>query len=381
MRTPSWLQHPIWVALLCALVAIGVDGMLVNTSFESNWTGLFCAGDRYHRPLEWQGKQYVMPNSRGYDGQFYDLIAHDPFFRRGYDRFVDAPRLRYRRILIPGLAWLLAGGQPGYIDAAYFAVSWAMIALGAFCLAELAVGAGRPALWGLLFLLAPATLATIERMTVDVALTALALAAMLAARAERWRWLWLVLAAAALSKETGALVVLAVVVWLYRRAQLRLAVLEVSSLLPALLWDAFVQLHTHGDFTSSDFHFGAAFFASLTAPLNPGVIDFVLRVASVVAVLALLAIAVRCVGLAVRDGFRDLGYLICFFFAVLLLLFQNSSIWEEPNGYTRIYSPLLVCLIAATWHRGFRQTLIGFAAVALPLCLQLGVHIVGPILR
>jgi len=232
-----------------------------------------------------------------------------------------------------------------------------------------AMASGRSSFWGLLFLITPATLSTLERMTVDVGIAALALGCLLAALHERWRWLWLALAAASLCKETGILIVVAVAGWLVLRKRFGLAAVLASSVLPALGWYAYVHLDTRGDFTTSDFHLLTAFFVSLGQTLKPGVIPLGLRVADGASVLAFLWIALRCLYLAIQERFERLDGVVCAMLAMLLLLFQNSSIWEEPNGFTRVYSPLLACHIAATFTGGFRQTLATFAVASLPLWL------------
>jgi hypothetical protein len=367
--------------LLSVALAFSWQYAVVHTAFHGNWTALFCAGDRFRRPPEIQQREYVFQGSTGYDGQFYQLIAHDPIFQHHYDGFVDAPRLRYRRILMPGLANLVAAGRAAWIDPAYIAVCWFFTGLGTFCLSQLAIDAGRPALWGLLFLITPATLMAIERMTVDIALTALCLACLVAARRRRWLLLWFTLAGAMLSKETGVLAIAAVVVWLARQRNFRLAAALGSSLLPAIVWYAFVQTHTGGDYHPSSLKWGSPFFAVLKLPLEPGMVALLFRIATIVAVAGMLWAAIRSLVLAVRRRCRDLEVLLCLLFAALVLLLQEDRVWADPDGFTRVYSPLLVCLIAATWRKGFSQTLTGFAMVACPLCLQLGGHLVWPVLR
>jgi hypothetical protein len=313
-------------------------------------------GDRFSRPPEIQDREFVVRGGDGYDGQFYRLMAHDPLLQHGYDRFIDAPRLRYRRILMPGLACLFAGGQPDFIDSAYIAVCRFFIALGTFSLAQLAADAGRNPWWGMLFFITPATLTGIERITVDISLAALSVGALLAARKQRWLLLWFALAAATLSKETGALMILGVVIWLARQRKFRLAALLSSSVLPALAWFVFIQNHTSGDYSTSGFGFISPFLLSLTLPLEPGIPALVFRITTVGAVIGLLWVAIRSVVLAVENRFRTLEMLFSFLFVALLLLFQTDAIWGDPDGFTRVYSPLLVCSIAATWNRSFGQT-------------------------
>jgi len=104
--------------------------VVVHYNYGWNWTALFCTGDRLWQPRGLAETVWLFKDSAGYDGQMYHYIAHDPFFQRSFDRYVDAPRLRYRRILLPGLAYLLAIGQGRFIDAAYIGLVLASISLG-----------------------------------------------------------------------------------------------------------------------------------------------------------------------------------------------------------------------------------------------------------
>ena len=54
----------------------------------------------------------------------------------GRPPFVDNPRLRWRRILVPALAWLCALGQSDFVDSAYFGVLLGFVFLGAYWLSR-----------------------------------------------------------------------------------------------------------------------------------------------------------------------------------------------------------------------------------------------------
>ena len=94
--------------------------LTVRYNYGGNWTGLFCTGANQRVPADLLAeKLYTFPASSGYDGQFYHYIAHDPLGRTQLPNYIDAPQLRYRRILVPALAYLIAVGQGRFIDAAY----------------------------------------------------------------------------------------------------------------------------------------------------------------------------------------------------------------------------------------------------------------------
>jgi hypothetical protein len=99
-------------ALLCGGAAAGWQEMVAHFDYGGNWTAFFRTGSRVPLPgAAAQEHLYRFPGS-GYDGQYYRLIAQDPLLLHGTERYIDAPRLRYRRILLPALAWLTAFGRP-----------------------------------------------------------------------------------------------------------------------------------------------------------------------------------------------------------------------------------------------------------------------------
>src|ERR1044071_2273539 len=109
------MRSSLLVAVLCALAVFGWQALVVHYVYAGERTSLYCTGQRFAQPPLGE-RIWTFPNSYGYDGQWYHYIAHDPWFERGFAGFLDAPRIRYRRILLPGLANLLAGGRDRYID-------------------------------------------------------------------------------------------------------------------------------------------------------------------------------------------------------------------------------------------------------------------------
>jgi hypothetical protein len=139
-------------ALLCALLGFSWQCLTVHFNYGGNFTALFCTGSRFPTPPELAGERiYVFPNSGGYDGQSYHYVAHDPLCRTGIGRAVPDPQFRFPRILLPGLAHLVALGRPQWIDASYFACNLLFLYLGAWWLAQLLIAhAGQPDLRGTL---------------------------------------------------------------------------------------------------------------------------------------------------------------------------------------------------------------------------------------
>ena len=99
------------------------ETLTVHFNYRGDWTALYDIGAQLQLPPELAGEDvYRFPNPAGYDGQFYHLMAHDPFLRRGWAKFVDNPGLRWRRILVPALAHAVVFGDDERVDSAYLSV-------------------------------------------------------------------------------------------------------------------------------------------------------------------------------------------------------------------------------------------------------------------
>ncbi len=113
--------------------------LTVHYNYGGNWTGLFCIAPHMPVPAFLKSeKLYIFPDTQGFDGQIYHLIAHDPWMRRGSADAILSPDYRYQRILVPALAWSLAFGRDDWVDPAYYAVILAFVFLGVYWLVHIA---------------------------------------------------------------------------------------------------------------------------------------------------------------------------------------------------------------------------------------------------
>jgi hypothetical protein len=303
--------------------------------------------------------------------------------RRGISSGVDAPRLRYRRILVPFVAWTLGAGGPA-VDRAYRGIVLLCVFLGAYWSARLAAGFGRSPLWGAAFLLLPATMVSLERMTVDVALAALvagwALATLRGSRLQ-----WAAMALAPLVRETGIILVAAAVVVALSRRRLPRAVAAAATALPAVAWFAFVHARTPPlDYPNSfvplsgivsalarpaSYPAGKAGASGLhamwrsAAPTAMQMMDGVALVAIVVA----FALAVRW---AVAQPRSPLAWAAALF-ALLGALTQRPDNWIHVYDFGRVYSPLLMLLALEGAARGERRWVVPWCLLEPRLLFQL----------
>jgi hypothetical protein len=352
---PSPSSRPALFALCGMALALLWQWATVTVNYGGNWSALFETGALADVPASLENERlYRFQASRGYDGQAYHYIAHDPFLRRADLRAaVDEPRLRYRRILVPGLAWLLAFGQSGAVDLAYFAVCLLFSGLGVWWSSRLCLRLGFPAAFGLAFLLAPAVLVALDRMVVDVALAALTVAFVLYLERPGAR-LWLVLAAAALSRETGWFLVLAYCAHLAVERRWTAALRYASACAPAAAWYLYVALHTAG------FDYGEQFIplaSTLGAIFHPQAypagtpLPGIVQAADILALAGALAAFVLAVYLIA--GLRRIGpesfAALCF--TLTGIFSQRPDQWQQVFDFGRVYTPLLLLLAVQAMRR------------------------------
>jgi hypothetical protein len=335
-------------ALLCTASLALWQALTVHFSYGGNWTALYCTGALFKPPPDELRPEhiYIFANSNGYDGQVYHYIAHDPFFRRGFWTHIDDdPGYRYRRILVPGLAFLLAFGRDGGIDAAYYAVVWISVFLGAYWLGRFAVRHGYPAWFGLLYALAPAVPVSIDRLTVDIALATCTVGFVLYVEEQAPYALYAVLAAACLARETGLLLVAAWCIYLAGERRWREAAIFTTAGLPAACWYGFVAMHTP---SRDPAVISPAIFTGLASGfLHPSPYPFggflrVLAVALDMCALMGIVMALAWTGWRAFHRTWTPAAIAMYLFAVLAIALSRPDAWAHAYGFGRHFSPLVL---------------------------------------
>jgi hypothetical protein len=116
--------------------------------------------------------------------------------------------------------------------------------LGGYWLARYFEAQGAPAWWGAAFLFSPATLILLDRIVVDIAVTALCCGFLVYAHAGRRGALWGVLAASILARETGLILLAGWCLWLITRREYRRVAFFAAAVAPAGAWWLYVARHT-----------------------------------------------------------------------------------------------------------------------------------------
>jgi len=140
-----------WVAglLVLLLYTVFVAGMLAAQDWDPST--FIQAGDAFANPEAVPDHLHVIPNSMGYDGQFYYRLALKPFSRQrtAFGLTLDMPSYRQQRLLYPLLAHLLAFGKVAWVPWSLIAINLFALGMAGFMAGRLSQALGRHALWGL----------------------------------------------------------------------------------------------------------------------------------------------------------------------------------------------------------------------------------------
>jgi hypothetical protein len=378
-------------ALGAALAVLSWQAATVHFNYGGNWTALFMTGALHPPPPELAPHTYIFPESNGYDGQFYRYVAHVPWFRADWARYFDSPRMRYYRILIPALAWLSALGQGQLVDGAYVGVILCWVFLGTYWLALYAADEGRQPAWGLAFLLLPATLTSIDRMTVDVALAALCVAFVRYTRKPSPVRLYVILLLAPLVRDSGALLVAAQCGYdLFGKRSGRAAVYA-TAILPAAAWYMYVWKHVSAMgavytqqslrvvprwmFKEPGVGIVKQFFRPEQYPFGPW-LNRALQCADALALCGLLALIAAGIW-SLRKRPWDVEQWAILGFVGLALATSTPTFWRQVYSYGRPFSPLIFLTALRPLRAGAVWELLPFSLLALRVLVQMAPQAIG----
>lgn len=373
-RQPDPRRAALGVALTAFLAATAWLVLSVVGIYDGQVSGLFYTGSKTALPTVLAQSHTRRGNDEtGYDAQFYHLIAHDPLIRRSFVSYIDNPRLRWRRIGLPGLAALLVAGSDRYVDYTYIGIQLGFVLLGAFWLGRYAQQQGRHPAWGLAFLLVPAVLVSLDRMTVDLPLAALCIGFVLygttLSRTDvKAPWvLYAILIAAALVRETGMILVAAWCLHCALQRNWRSAVLGANCGIPTLAWWLYVHSRTPIDGTPwlATYPFSGIIertVQGIDAPLFTTWLRVTAGLEEVAIAGIWLALLIACV--LAWTGSWGLVELTAILFVAFSATLGKFDIWASAYATGRTMSPLLI-MLGLLFLRGRSW------AFALPLLLVL----------
>lgn len=364
--------------------------LAVTFTYEGRWNALYCNGSAAHFPawLEDREPLYRAPSLAGYDGQWYHLLAHRPLEFRQSAQYMDWPRLRCQRLLFPLAVWLLAFGQFSLVDPAYFTLMLLSLGAGVYWTARLSELRGASALWGLMFLLMPGPIGSIDRMLLDGPLLAAAAGLFYFLETGRTRAAWTLAVLAPFFRETGLLLTAAgCAVWVLRRDAKRFAAWVLAGV-PFLLWM----------YELRDLHGGASYawlgwFANFARALGreaaypyPSPWLELLQWFDRVAMTAFLCALGFAVYLFVRwwraggTSRTAVAWTAGLFAAAALVMahLEPAHVWDEAYAYGRVCSPMWFALFLGGLEQ--RRPAAPLAVLA-PVAARMGLHLASPAWR
>ncbi len=368
------MRRPLIISILAASLVLLSQFLTVRYNYDGNWTGLYHTGATFKLPPELANDNvYRVRASHAYDGQFYHLIGHDPLLKRGFANFADNARLRWRRILLPGLSFVLALGQDSRVHTSYVAVNLFFVFLGSYWLSRYcAENRWHPA-WGVSFLLVPAVAVSSDRLTIDTALSALSVGSVLYATARRSWKEYAVLVFSPLARETGLCLVSGRFLEKARAQQWAAAFGSLVAALPYAGWVWFVHRNTFLDATP---WLSYPFAGILNRTLHPFQYELkgpwiaMAAVLDYLALLGLWAALVLAARLITKEPWGMMeASIITFAFTSLWL--AKPDIWFGAYEFGRTLSPLLLLLALRGLSTKEYWSLLPMALVIPRIALQL----------
>lgn len=336
----------VWAALAGTAVLFWWTAT-VWANYKGNWTALYCTGAKLGVPAALAAREnvYLFPKSYGFDGQYYHLLAHDPFLRTDFWKHIDAPRYRARRILVPLLAHALALGRSGAVDAAYLMVMLGAIIAGVYWLSRYAVLEGAGAAWGMGFLAIPGVLVSIDRLTVDGAFLALCAGFALSVRLGSKAGAYAAVLVACLTRETGLILVAALCGAALLHRRWRTALVFSTAALPALAWYAYLAkaLPPSSSVILSTIPFHGLMHRIIFPPAYSFPHAWVVHALHYLALAGVALAVVLAVQAAAHSPKRENAIALLLFTALAAFLGPGDP-WENSYSFARTLSPLLLLL-------------------------------------
>ncbi len=369
-------------AAAIAICAVGVlwvwQFLTVRYNYGGEWTALYRIRASMPAPEFLRAEKfYVFQEGEGYDGQVYHLIAHDPWMRKGSRQAIAGFSFRYQRIFVPALAWAIALGRDAWVDRAYYGVILGFAFLGVYWLALIASRAGLAPAWGLAFVLTPAAIVSIDRMTVDIALAAFVAGfALYVGRVAIWK-IAILLGCAALTRETAVLVIAGYVSYLISKKKFGDAVFIAASALPAVGWFAYLGRAEASPVISYGTWVPLAGFldrvihpASYTGPAWKSAIALACDDLALAGIAITLVMVARLALAHKWDARTAALYAV----AIAAIFIGSRGVWEEADAFGRVLTPLLLLALVQYIDRrpwlAFMPVLMVDSPIALTLWQQ-----------
>jgi hypothetical protein len=339
-----------WLVMAAMIVVFAIYWLAISATLSrhgGNWSGFAVIGERFPAPGIHDPGTLILPNSFGYDGQFFLLAANDPFILGQAHKYMDEAGYRYQRIMYPWLARLLAGGDPQDIPRALILVNLLAVVAGTLFVGLLCAQNGASPLWALFYgCLSGLLIALLRDLAEPVAMAFLAGGFWLY-DARRYWFCALLMAAALLSKEICAIALFAMALHALSRQKWQEVIALVLAGVPLALWWGYIYQRLGVlPMQGGESNFGLPFvgmwnYAQGLAPLSIDNFQNILGLGFVIITGLTLLLAL----IELLRGWS--AHSLAFFLFALFFSLMTDKVWVEPWSYGRVLLPLSLLMIVS----------------------------------
>jgi len=218
-RWMTRLDSPLISTLIAAIIiCLFLFARLSQSNFD--FSSYVEAGDYFCDPARAPQSLTVIPNSPGFDGQFYYRLSLNPFTSQAteFGITIDNPPYRHQRILYPLLTWILSLGNANFVPVMLVLINYIALCAMGYIGGSYAQMLKQHALWGVFLPLCPSFLFTLSRDLVEILEVSLLSGSLLLIRRGKPVSATLLLSLAVLTRETALLVAgAALIVYVFQR--------------------------------------------------------------------------------------------------------------------------------------------------------------------
>lgn len=338
--------------------------------------------DWFHYYQDDRIQEGLLKGESGYDGQFYYYMTYDPFLSRFKDKpwkyklMIDAPPYRYSRIGFSLLTKLSSLDRPRLYPRTMIWLILFSHFFGAFFLVKIIQFYKQSPFWAFLYILIPGFQLSLNRALPESIAAVCLLGGLYFYLKEKPLATASFFALSFLTRETGVLLALGIIFFeLFRKKNLRNALLIVLSFIPLIFWRFFITLRLFGDYrwetlfsSTNDFHFPFSGFVKLGKEILAHKYLEDLILAATVYPIVLTCIFLFSLYFLWRK--KDFLSLSLFAFSLVSVLLRYEKVWlHVGNGIRVTYEAVLFLIIVFISQSGSRKPIIKYLFLSLFLLI------------
>lgn len=206
------INYPLASVLIC-LCLYGLFTILFMEKNGKDASYFIHAGDTFVNERLLTDPISVLPNSHGYDGQFYYRLTLNPFTNKRVAEgiMLDNPHYRQQRIMYPLLTSFVAFNTK-YIPEIMIGINLLFLGIITFYGSKIAVNFNKHTLWGIIFVLWPGFFFTISRNLTEIVAGGFLIAGIYYFLKKKHIISTLLFSFAVLTKETALIVPVSIVI-------------------------------------------------------------------------------------------------------------------------------------------------------------------------